>query len=101
MRSIDRELARSKAGDDIHLEHDFGHGKKTLACVLVALNLIAFTLHGACELTESLWRQARQRLGARRRLFEHLRTVTAYQVFPSWTALMALLAYGTTLSQPP
>ena len=34
-----------------HLEHNFGHGKDTLACVLVVLNLLAFALHAACELS--------------------------------------------------
>ena len=69
--------------------------------MLVVLNLLAFALHTACELAETLWQQARQRLGTRRRLFEHLRTVTEYQVFPSWNALMVLLATGGPAAQPP
>ena len=84
-----------------HLEHNFGHGKDTLASVLVVLNLLAFALHAACDLAENLWQQARQRLGTRFRLFEHLRTVTEYQVFPSWTALITLLATGGPAAQPP
>ena len=84
-----------------HLEHNFGHGTDTLASVLVVLNLLAFALHAVCELAETLWQQARERLSTRVRLFEHLRTVTEYQVFPSWTALMALLATGATPAQPP
>ena len=84
-----------------HLEHNFGHGKDTLAAVLVILNLLAFALHTACELAEAQWQHARQRLGTRARLFEHLRTVTEYQVFPSWTALMTLLATGGPAAQPP
>jgi len=84
-----------------HLEHNFGHGKKTLAGVLVVLNLIAFALHNACELAESLWQRARLRLGARQRLFEHLRSITAYHVFPTWTDLMTLLATGHAPPQPP
>ena len=63
----------------------------------VVLNLPAFALHTACELAETLW----QRLGARFRLFEHLRTVTECQAFPSWTALMTLLATGAPAAQPP
>ena len=83
------------------LEHNFGHGKTTLAGVLVALNLLAFAPHTACELAESLWHRARQRLGARQRLFEHLRSITAYRVFPTWTALMTLLATGHAPPRPP
>ena len=84
-----------------HLEHNFGHGNKTLASVLVALNVLAFALHTACELAETLWLQARLRLGARQRLFEHLRSITAYQVFPTWNALMTLLATGHAPLRPP
>jgi len=84
-----------------HLEHNFGHGKKTLAGVLVALNLLAFALHTACELAETLWQQASRRLGARQRPFEHLRSITAYQVFPTWTDLMTLLATGHAPPRPP
>ena len=84
-----------------HLEHNFGHGKDTLAGVLVVLNLLAFALHTACDLAESLWRQARARLGPRVRLFEHLRTVTEYQTFPDWSTLMVLLATGGAAAQPP
>ena len=84
-----------------HLEHNFGHGKTTLASVLVVLNLLAFALHTACDLTESLWQQARQRLATRQRLFEHLRSITAYQAYPTWTALMTLLATGHAPPQPP
>ena len=84
-----------------HLEHNFGHGKDNLAAVLVVLNLLAFGLHAACELAEAQWQQARRRLGTRRRLFEHLRTVAEYQVFPSWNDLMTLLATGGTAAQPP
>lgn len=83
-----------------HLEHNFGHGKDTLASVLVVLNLLAFSLHAVCALTETLWQQARQRLGARTRLFEHLRSLTCYQLFPSWTALMSLLAGADPPSEP-
>ena len=38
-----------------HLEHSFGHGKETLASVLLVMNLLAFTLHGACDLFEAMW----------------------------------------------
>ena len=69
--------------------------------MLVVVNLLAFALHTACELAEALWQQARQRLGTRYRRFEHLRTVTEYQVFPDWNALLHLLATGGPAQQPP
>ena len=84
-----------------HLEHNFGHGKDTLAAVLVVLNLLAFAMHNACDLSESLWRQARERLGARARLFEHLRSITDYLLFPSWRSLLRSIVNGRPPPQPP
>jgi hypothetical protein len=84
-----------------HLEHNFGHGKDTLAAVLVALNLLAFAMHNACDLSECLWRQARERLGARARLFEHLRSITDYLLFPSWRSLLRSIVNRRPPPQPP
>ena len=100
-RKIENETFNVLKQHGYHLENNFGHGKDTLASVLVVLNLLAFALHAACDLAETQWQQARQRLGARIRVFEHLRTITAYQVFPSWNALVNLLATGGPVQQPP
>ncbi len=84
-----------------HLEHNFGHGKDNLAAVLVVPDLLAFALHAAADLAETLWQTARRRLGTRYRLFEHLRTLAEYPVFPDWNALPSLLATGGTANPPP
>jgi hypothetical protein len=77
-----------------HLEHNFGHGKDTLASVLVALNLLAFAMHNACDLGARAWQQARHKLGARNRLFTHIWSITAYHLFCSWHALMQTFITG-------
>lgn len=64
-----------------HLEHNFGHGKETLASVLVVFNLLAFGFHTAAMLALLAWRQAVIARGANYRFFEHPRTITAYVVF--------------------
>ena len=83
-----------------HREHNFGHGKDTLAGVLVALNLLAFAMHNACDLIETQWQKARERLGARARLFEHVRSITAYHLFPSWHSLPRTILTGVPPPQP-
>jgi len=75
-----------------NLEHNFGHGKKTLASLLVTLNLLAFAFHTAARLTVLAWRSAVAARGATYRFFEHLRTITAYIVFPDWSALLQAIA---------
>jgi hypothetical protein len=74
-----------------HLEHNFGHGKQNLAMMFAAMNLLAFAFHTVCDCLEDLWIKARQAKRARKRLFEHIRTITAYLVFPSWEILMTTL----------
>jgi hypothetical protein len=75
-----------------NLEHNFGHGKDTLASVLVVLNLLAFAYHTVASLAVLAWRAAVAAKGATYRFFEHLRTITAYVVFQDWTHLLDSIA---------
>lgn len=77
-----------------NLAHNFGHGKKHLATIFATLNLLAFAFHTVCDCLETLWKQARQTLGKRIRFFRDLHTITAYVVFPNWTALFHTLLQG-------
>lgn len=79
------------------LEHNFGHGKDNLAMLFAAMNLLAFAFHTLCDLIETSWTQARLAKAKRQRFFEHLRTVTAYLVFPDWDTLLDTLI----ASKPP
>ena len=85
---IENETFNVLKNNGYHLEHNFGHGKQTLSALLVTLNLIAFTMHSACDVMEALWQQAREVCGTRNRLFIHLGTISTYHVFLSWTSLM-------------
>ena len=58
------------------------------------MNLLAFTLHGACDVFEAMWQQDRKTLGARIRLFEHIRSITGYHLFPTWESLFNMLITG-------
>jgi len=59
--------------------------------LFAAMNMPAFAIHTACDCLEDLWLKAREAKGARKRLFEHIRTITAYLVFPDWQTLMTTL----------
>ena len=71
-----------------NLEHNFGHGKDTLASVMVVLNLLAFAYHTLAALAVSAWRAAVVAKAATYRFFEHLRTITTYVVFQDWPHLL-------------
>lgn len=88
---IENESFNVLKNNGYHLEHNFGHGKKNLAMMFAAMNLLAFGFHTVCESLENDWRQARELKRARTRFFEHIRTLSAYLVFPSWKTLMTTL----------
>jgi len=73
---IENESFNVLKSNGYHLEHNFGHGKQHLA------------IHTVCDCLEQLWINARTAKRARTRFFEHIRTITAYLVFPDWTTLM-------------
>jgi len=98
---IENETFNVLKNNGYNLEHNFGHGKDTLASLLVALNLLAFAMHNACDLVEGSWQEGRRKVGAKMRLFEHIRTVTAYFVFPSWGSLFRTIRTGRPPPQPP
>jgi len=91
---IENESFNVLKNNGYHLEHNFGHGKENLAMVFVAMNLLAFACHTLCDALEPTWHEARTILRARHRLFEHVRSITAYLVFPSWQSLMTTLITG-------
>ncbi len=77
-----------------HLEHNFGHGKKHLASLLMTMNLLAFGLHTLLELADANYRLIRATVGARRRFFQHLEALTTYLHFESWERLMDFMMQG-------
>jgi hypothetical protein len=94
---IENETFNVLKNNGYHLEHNFGHGKQHLAMTFAAMNLLAFAFHTVCDCLEDLWTAARQAKRARKRFFEHIRTITAYLVFPNWETLMTTLIQ----SKPP
>jgi len=77
-----------------HLEHNFGHGKKHLASVLMTMNLLAFGLHTLLEWADASYRLIRATVGARRRFFQHLEALTTYLHFETWERLMDFMMRG-------
>jgi hypothetical protein len=92
---IENETFNALKTNGYNLEHNFGHGKAGLSNLLVVLNLIAFACHTLAHLAQAAWRNAIEARGAKRRFFEHLRTITAYLVFPTWQQLLRAIAQPT------
>ena len=77
-----------------HLEHNFGHGKKHLASLLLTMNLLAFALHTLLEVTDASYQMIRAAVGARRKFFQHLEALTTYLHFETWERLLDFMMQG-------
>lgn len=77
-----------------HLEHNFGHGKKTLASLFASMNILAFLLHSLMELMDDKYRLLRTKLSSREMLFDDLRALTRYICFDNWEHLFGFMLAG-------
>ncbi len=98
---IENESFNTLKTKGYNLEHNFGHGQHHLSAVLAILNLTAFAFHTVAELLVGLWRNALHQIGARAHFFSHLRAITAYILFPSWSDLLQTLAHAIPQPRPP
>jgi len=83
-----------------HLEHNFGHGKKHLSCVLLTFNLLAFLFHTVLEMIDEKYKQIRDDLPTRKTFFDDIRALTRYICFESWDEMLAFMARGLELEAP-
>ncbi len=74
-----------------HLEHNFGHGQKHLAKVLVSLNLLAFLFHTILSLVDERYQKIRKQRGTRKGFFQDILTLTKYLLFESWQHLLEFM----------
>ena len=88
---IENESFNVLKNNGYNLAHNFGHGKKYLARIFAAMNLLAFAFHTANDCLETLRQQAREAKESRSSFFQHIRTISAYILFPSWGSLMNTL----------
>jgi hypothetical protein len=89
---VENEKFNTLKNNGYHLEHSFGHGKKTLSAMLVTLNILAFAFHTACEFIESSWKAAMERAKTRRNFFEYIRSTSSMFVMGSWEMLMRCIS---------
>lgn len=80
-----------------HIEHNFGHGKRYLAYLLLSLNLLAFLFHAVLDLVDEQYRAIRRALGTRRRFFQDLEALLRYFQFGDWDEVLAFMFKGLEL----
>jgi len=80
-----------------HLEHNFGHGKQSLAAFLLSLNLLAFLFHTVLEWSDNKYAILRRVLARRQTFFQDIQALMRYMVFDDWEHLMDFMIRGLEL----
>ncbi|HLC16996.1 MAG TPA: hypothetical protein VJL89_12310 [Thermodesulfovibrionia bacterium] len=84
-----------------NLEHNYGHGKKNLSCLLASFIILAFLFHTVLEIMDNKYRLIRKHLPRRDTFFDDIRALTKYLCFDSWTNLMDFMIEGLELKIEP
>ena len=80
-----------------HIEHNFGHGKTSLAAFMRSLNVLALLFHTVLQWCDDKYALLRQVLARRQTFFDDMRALTRYMVFESWHHLMDFMIRGLEL----
>lgn len=89
---IENETFNTLKNQGYAFEHNYGHGQKSLATVLMQLMLLAFLVDQAQEHGCAWFQAARQRFRSRTSLWECLRALFCYYLVESWEALWRAIA---------
>jgi len=91
---VENETFTTLKNQGYHFEHNFGHGKKNLSVVFVALMMLAFLVDQVQQLACELFQAVLEKKGSRRRLWEHMRALFKTIEFQSMTQLFEAILYG-------
>ena len=91
---VENETFNTLKNQGYHFEHNFGHGKKNLSVVFVALMMLAFLVDQVQQLACALFQAVLEKKGSRKRLWEHMRALFKTLEFESMTQLFEAILYG-------
>jgi hypothetical protein len=84
---VENETFNTLKNQGYQFEHNFGHGQKNLHTVFALLMMLAFCIDQIQEATCGLFQAALKRFGARRTLWEMLRSFFHVSFIESWQVL--------------
>jgi hypothetical protein len=77
-----------------NFEHNYGHGKETLAKVIITIILLTYNLDVLCELLDSLWQKAKLKLNTNKAFFEYIRAAIQQRAVRSISTILKRLLKG-------
>jgi hypothetical protein len=91
---IENETYNTLKNQGYHFEHNYGHGENHLAVVLAWLMMLAFLIDQVQQKCNPLFRQAWQRKGPKKELWEAVRHLFASFEVSSMREIYEAIAYG-------
>jgi hypothetical protein len=91
---VENETFNTLKNQGYHFEHNFGHGKKNLSVVFVALMMLAFLVDQVQQLACDLFQAVLEKKGSRKRLWDHMRALFKTIELKSMTQLFEAILYG-------
>ena len=89
---IENETFNTLKNQGYHLEHNYGHGGRNLATVLVLLMMLAFLIDQIQQLSGGLFGRIWKKLGTKTKLWAMMRSLFSVLEFDSMRALYCHLA---------
>jgi hypothetical protein len=84
---IENEHFNTHKRGGYELEHNFGHGERTLSTLFYYLNLLAFVAHRVLERSDRVYQQCRARVPLKQ-LWTAFRVMIGLRVYESWAELV-------------
>lgn len=88
---IENECFNTLKNQGYFINHNYGHGAKNLSFNFLILTELAFFMHQIAELTDSLFKECRAKLGSKHALWEFVRSSIKIFVFESWEFLFSFI----------
>jgi hypothetical protein len=98
---IENETFNTLKNQGYHFDHNFGHGCKNLSVVFALLMMLAFLVDQTMQLCDPLFQAAWEKLGSKRRLWEHVRAFFQHFHLTSMRHLYDLLLSNYKATPPP
>ena len=98
---IENETFNTLKNQGYHLEHNYGHGKKNLATVLLLLTFLAFLVDQVQQLCCPLFAAVLSKLKRLRSVWDYLRSVIRHFVFGSFAELWRAILAGSLIGRAP
>jgi hypothetical protein len=97
---IENEQNNAMKNHGYNLEHNFGHGVKTLSALLATMNSIAFLFHTVLNIVDKRYKAIRDAMPRKKMIYDHLRTLTCCFCFKSWDDFLRYL-YSVWVDKQP